>query len=254
MIIELKREKNHRKPVIISLVFVAVLLTSIGVAEVIKGRANQGVDTSEGLEIIREAEDADIAEIEVKIQSLEKKDESDRDEGEVKSLKERFMSTVVLGDSITESFSENDVLNASSVISNSGMDWEEQMEKLKGVNPKVVFLTYCVDDILESNGDTKAYIKRYKKRIEDVRKMVPEASIFVNSLFPVRQSALAKEAQYKKVEKYNQALQKLCDKLQVGFVDNSSVNRVQYYEADGIHFNAAFYPIWAERMAEVALL
>ena len=250
----MKREKNHRKPVIISLIFVAVLLTSIGVAEIIRGGSNKEVDTSIGLKIIQEAAEADIAEIEVKIQNLEKRDESDSEEGEVKSLKERFMSTVVLGDSITENFVENDVLNASSVISNSGMEWEEQMEKLKEVNPKVVFLTYCVDDILESKGDTKTYVKQYKKRIEDVRKMVPEASVFVNSLFPVHRSAIGKEVQYKKVDKYNQEIQKLCDKLQVGFVDNSSVNTVQYYEADGIHFKAAFYPIWAERMAEVALL
>ena len=28
----------------------------------------------------------------------------------------------------------------------------------------------------------------------------------------------------------------------------------EYYEEDGIHFKANFYPIWAEKMAEVATL
>lgn len=252
MNVKLEKNNKNRKMVIGSAFFLAILFLAIGVAEVVKGVSNQGIDTAEGLKIIQEAENTDPAEIEVKIQSLEKKNAS---EGQPeKSLKERFTSTVVLGDSITEGFSENDVLNISSVISSTGMDWEEQLEKLKEINPKVVFLTYCVDDILESNGDTKAYIKQYKGRIESVRKAIPEASVFVNSLFAVRQSALKKDARYKKVEAYNEALQELCDKLQVGFVDNSSLRLVQYYEEDGVHLKASFYPIWAESMAEVASL
>lgn len=252
MNIELDNRKKNKKIVIGGAIAVAVLFLGIAVTEIVKGVSNKGIDTSEGLEIIREAEEANLAEIEVKIQNLEKKSESADDQE--KSMKERFNSTVVIGDSIIEGFSENDVLNASSVISNSGMDWEGQLEKLKEVNPKVVFLTYCIDDILDSNGNTKSYIKQFKTRIEDVRKVVPESSVFVNALFPVRQSALKKEPRYNKVDKYNEELSKLCDKLQVGFVDNSSVRTVQYYEEDGVHFNSAFYPIWAERMAEVASL
>ena len=46
----------------------------------------------------------------------------------------------------------------------------------------------------------------------------------------------------------------MCDKLQIAFVDNSCLSLATYYEEDGIHFKSEFYPVWAERMAEVAAL
>lgn len=251
--IELENKKSKRKLIIGCLVFMAILVVAIAAVEVARGVSGKNIDTSEGLEIIQQAEQADLSEIEIKIQKLEEKN-SAGEEGQQWSLKERFSSTVVLGDTITGGFSECDVLNASSVISGTGTEWEEQMKKLKEVNPKVVFLAYCIDDILESNGNVKSYIKQYRQRIEDVRKAVPNASVFVNSLFAVSSSALEKEEGYGAEEEYNEQLQKMCDKLQIAFVDNSSLSFETYYEEDGIHFKSEFYPVWAERMAEVAAL
>ena len=52
----------------------------------------------------------------------------------------------------------------------------------------------------------------------------------------------------------NAALQKMCDENQIAFLDNTSLVSDTYYEEDGIHFKADFYPIWLKRMAEVATL
>lgn len=250
--IELKKNKKKWNPVIAGLVFVAVLILIIAGTELVTGVSGKKTDTSEGLAMIQEAESADVAGIETKIQKLEAKESSGKEDE--RSLKERFASVVVLGDAITEGFLEYDVLNASSVISGAGLKWEEQVARLKEVNPKVVFLTYCADDILKSEGDVKAYAKDYRKRVEEVQKAVPGASVFVNSFLAVKKSAVDAEAQYKKLDDYNEALQKLCDKMQIGFVDNSALKVQQYYEEDGVHFNSEFYPVWAERMSEVASL
>lgn len=233
-------------------VFIAVLIIVIVGAEFATGVTGKKTDTSEGLAIIREAESADAAAIETKIQKLEAKENTE--EGGALSLKERFASVVIIGDSVTGGFVEYDVLNVSSVISGVGREWEEQLKSLREVNPKVIFLTYCADDILASKGDIKSYVKEYRKRVESVQKAVPEASVFVNSFLAVEKTAVDAEPQYKKLEDYNEALQKMCDKLQIGFVDNSALKVQSYYEEDGIHFNSEFYPVWAERMSEVASL
>lgn len=236
---------------IVCLISVAVLLTVIVGSEIVTGVSGKKTDTSEGLEIIKKAEDASVTAIETKIQKLEVKESSGE---ETRSLKERFASTVIFGDAVTEGFTEYDVLNASSVISETGMEWKEQIEKLKEVNPKVVFVAYSASDILDSEGDTEAYIKDYRKRVEDIRKALPEASIFVNSLLDVSSAAVSAEKQYKKLEDYNRVLREMCDKLQIGFTDNSELILTQYFEEDGIYFKSGFYPVWAERMAEVASL
>ena len=53
---------------------------------------------------------------------------------------------------------------------------------------------------------------------------------------------------------YNAALEQLCDSQRVGYIDNTGIVEDQYYEEDGIHFNQSFFSVWAENMAEVAVL
>lgn len=249
--IGLDKNRRKRNVVIGCLVSVVLLFAVIVGSEIVTGISGKKTDTSEGLEIIHKAEGSNVTEIETKIQKLEEKESSGE---ETRSLKERFASTVVFGDVVTEGFTEYDVLNVSSVISGTGMEWKEQIAKLKEVNPKIVFVAYCASDILDSEGDTEVYIKKYQKRVEEIRKTLPTASIFVNSLLDVNSAAASAENQYKKLEEYNQDLREMCDKMQIGFTDNSALALTQYYEEDGILFKSGFYPIWAERMAEVASL
>ena len=249
--IDLDKNRRKRTVVIGCLAALALLFAVIVGSEIVTGISGKKTDTSEGLEIIHKAEGSNVTAIETKIQKLEEKESSGE---ETRSLKERFASTVVFGDVVIEGFTEYDVLNISSVISGTGMEWKEQIEKLKEVNPKVVFVAYCASDILDSEGDTEVYIKKYRKRVEEIRKALPNASIFVNSLLDVSSAAISAEKQYKKLEDYNQELREMCDKMQIGFTDNSALALTQYYEEDGILFKSGFYPIWAERMAEVASL
>ena len=58
----------------------------------------------------------------------------------------------------------------------------------------------------------------------------------------------------KNLEEYNQDLSKLCDEQQIAYIDNTQLVSSQYYEEDGVHFKPEVYPIWADRMAEVASL
>ena len=67
-------------------------------------------------------------------------------------------------------------------------------------------------------------------------------------LYDLESAALAKIADY------NTALQEMCDGKHLGFIDNTALVQENYYEEDGIHFKAEFYPVWATNMAEVATL
>ena len=90
--------------------------------------------------------------------------------------------------------------------------------------------------------------------LTQLKEEVPDAHIFVNSIFPVQEKAIEEEPLLAKIPDYNEALKELCDSQTVAFIDNTSLVEEQYYEQDGVHFKADFYPIWAQRMAEVAAL
>ena len=158
---------------------------------------------------------------------------------------------------VSEGFAEFDVLNTSSVISKIGVELEEldeQVEQLVKVNPQVVFLTFGANDILATKGDEKAYIEQYKALIEKIQKKLPETKIFINSIFPVQKWRVEEEPLFEHIAEYNEALRAMCDKLQIAYVDNTELVTDRYYEADGMHFKADFYPVWARRMAEFAAL
>lgn len=245
--------KKKRLLVIGACALVLILLVILAVQGIRRLTAPR-VDTEQGLEYIKAAESDDIATIEQKISQLEQQDGGDDTD---RSCKEKFASSVVMGDSITEGFSEYDVLNASSVVSKIGVhlnELDEQVQQVKELDPQVIFLAYGMNDVISTAGDTDQFLEEYETLVDQLREEIPNAHIYVNSIFPVTDSAVKKEPELAQISEYNTALKGMCDEMQVGFIDNTELVEDQYYEEDGVHFKAEFYPIWAERMAEVAAL
>ncbi len=250
----MKRISRKRKRLLLigACALVLILLVILAVQGIWR-LTSPRVDTEQGVEYIKAAESEDIATIEQKISQLEQQDGGE----DARSYKEKFASSVVMGDSITEGFSEYDVLNASSVVSKIGVhlnELDEQVQQVKELDPQVIFLAYGMNDVISTAGDTDQFLEEYETLVDQLREEVPNAHIYVNSIFPVTDSAVKKEPELAQISEYNTALKGMCDEMQVGFIDNTELVEDQYYEEDGVHFRAEFYPIWAERMAEVAAL
>lgn len=246
--------RKKKRLLVIGACALVLLLLVILVVHGIRRLTAPRADTEQGLEYIKAAEADDIATIEQKISQLEQQDGGDDTD---RSCKEKFASSVVMGDSITEGFSEYDVLNASSVVSKIGVhlnELDEQVQQVKELDPQVIFLAYGMNDVISTAGDTDQFLEEYETLVDQLREEVPNAHIYVNSIFPVTDSAVKKEPELAQISEYNTALKGMCDEMQVGFIDNTELVEDQYYEEDGVHFKAEFYPIWAERMAEVAAL
>ena len=226
-----------------------VILAAWGIRQLVTPK----VDTEQGLSYIRAAESEDITTIEQKINQLERQDGGE----DSRSYKEKFASSIVMGDSIAEGFSEYDVLNASSVVSKIGVhlyELEEQVQQAADLNPQVIFLALGMNDVIATAGDTDQFLEQYEAVVAQLREAVPNAHIYVNSIFPVQDSAIEKEPELAQISEYNTVLRQMCDDLQLGFIDNTDLVQDKYYEEDGVHFKAEFYPLWADRMAEVAAL
>ena len=172
----MKRQK--KKYVIIGAGAVAVLAAVTLIAEGISYFSAETVDTKEGLAIIKAAEKENVKDIEKKINKLDTKDklESQEASGEI-NYKSLFSSSVVMGD-----------LNASSVVAKIGVELDElddQIKTVADINPQVIFLSYGMNDVIATNGDTDLFIKEYKAVIDQLRKKLPDTTLYVNSIFPV---------------------------------------------------------------------
>ena len=247
-------KQRTKRRIILGVCALAAAAVLILIVLGVKGLLHRGTDTSAGVEYIKAEEAGDITAIEEKIRLLEQQDGAGE---EGRSIKERFAGAVVLGDSVAEGFEEYDILNASSVAAEIGVHLDEldgQIEKVKELSPGILFLYLGMNDVTATNGDVDRFVSEYKEVLTRIREEVPDAHIFVNSIFPVQKKALEKEPLLEKIPEYNDALKELCDSQTVAFIDNTDLVSDEYYEEDGIHFKAAFYPVWAEHMAEVASL
>lgn len=253
-----KTRKNKRKSVLyskIAAISVVAAILIVGSVYYLSHRP-QKVDTSNGLSIIHEYEKKDVSSVEAKIVSVEAQEKLAEYQAGNISLKEMFASSVIMGDSITEGFSAYDILNANSVISKIGgslTDLDEQYEQLKQINPQFIFLAYGLNDILNTDGDTDTFIQEYRTFVTNIQQDLPNAKIYINSIFPVLQRAIAKKPALTYISSYNESLQNMCSELGITYIDNTSLVSDNYYGEDGIHFNADFYPIWAGHMLEVSL-
>ena len=249
-----KIKRRTKRRIVLGVCIVAAVAVLIFIIQGVRGLLHRGADTSAGVEYIEKEEAGDITAIEEKISLLEKQDGSGEDG---RSIKEKFAGAVVLGDSVAEGFAEYDILNASSVAAEIGVhldELDEQISKVKELSPSILFLYLGMNDVAATNGDVERFVSEYKSVLTQIKEEVPDAHIFVNSIFPVQEKALEEEPLLEKIPEYNDALKKLCDSQTVAFIDNTDLVSEQYYEQDGIHFKADFYPVWAEHMAEVASL
>ena len=247
-------KQRTKRRIIIGLCIVVAAAVIILIVQGVRGLLGGRVDTSAGLEYIQQEEAGDITAIEEKISLLEQQDNNAED---TRSIKEKFAGAVVLGDSVAEGFLEYDLLNASSVAAEIGVHLDEldgQIANVKELSPSVLFLYLGMNDVTATNGDVDSFISEYRAVLTQLKEEVPDAHIFVNSIFPVQEKAIEEEPLLAKIPDYNEALKELCDSQTVAFIDNTSLVEEQYYEQDGVHFKADFYPIWAQRMAEVAAL
>ncbi|MEE1085661.1 MAG: GDSL-type esterase/lipase family protein [Schaedlerella sp.] len=243
------------------LIGIGILVAVILAAEGISTLGNQKIDTTEGLEVIKKAETADITVIENKIEGLETSTgKVDEEPVDTRSIKEKFGSSVVMGDSIALGFSEYDILNPSSVVAEIGarIGNEEnikiQISKAKEMNPQMLFLYYGINDLHDSDITKKEFLKGYKDIIDYIQEELPNTKIFVNSILPVSDSLEEENPRLAEITEFNAGIREICDKEQIAFLDNTDLVTEYYYEEDGIHLIPEFYDIWAGKIAEVAEL
>ncbi len=250
----IKIKQNTKKKLLLGGCAVLAVLVIILIIRGISGIVNRGTDISAGVDYIKAEEAGSISAIEEKISLLEQQDNNEED---ARSIKEKFTGAVVMGDSITAGFTGYDVLNASSVAAGIGVhlnETDDLISQVQELSPRIVFLSLGMNDVEATNGDIDVFIEEYTAVVEKIEADVPDVHIFVNSIFPVSSDVAAEKPVFEKIPDYNEALKTLCDDMQIGFIDNTDLVQDEYYEQDGVHFKAAFYPVWAQRMAEVAAL
>lgn len=231
-----------------------------------------------GLETLKKLEKQDIVEIEERIDAarlnedsfenieLDKVDTStdinasstQTNDEKNYNYNKKFSKSVIVGDSRAEGISAYGYLNKSSVVAYKGRNIASakkngDIDKAIGLYPKNMFFTYGVNDI-ECYSDSSIFIKQYKSVINQVKSKLPKTKIYVCSILPVRQDAINKQPNFNNLKEFNSELKKMCDDMDIIYLDANPIVLQSDYEPDGIHFIGSFQKKWLNFFIEEAKL
>lgn len=212
-------------------------------------------EVKEGVIRLQAMEQGDAAAVEEQIRARDKAELMASEEWQNRTPNEKMKTAVILGDSRTQGLEGYEIVDASKVLAKIGGQLtgaDPYVEEAIKLNPEVVFLSYGLNDIGGTNGDADLFKERYEKVIDDLQEGLPNSRIFVNTILPVQDSAVSKTPVLSHLGEFNDAIRELCEEKNIGCIEIGDLVEDDMYEQDGEHLKAEFYPLWVDRMAEVA--
>ena len=216
------------------------------------------------VDALKRLEAAETSAIEEKIQAVQLEISKSEEEKslQVKSHKngfrKAFESVVFMGDSQAEPLSLYGYVDSSSVVASKGrnvISAKDDVKKAASLSPQKIVMLYGVNDLLLFKT-TEDFISHYRALIESVRIEIPRAEIYVNSVYPVKESVIEKKPLFKRSGDFNEALVSMCSDMGITYIDSTHLikENPDYYAADGIHFKAQYYPAWLDfLMAQIGI-
>ena len=177
-----------------------------------------------------------------------------------------------VGSSLMEQFPVHEILYADhsdAVIYNRGIggytipEMEETAEEqIFELEPSSIFINIGTNDISDPACSVELLIERYEHLLRRIQDRLPEARIYVMAFYPANGRDVEVpdfirdllDSRMTKLSPANAALEKLCEKLQIRFID---VNRgladetgclKREYTIDGVHMYANGYQVVYQNM------
>ncbi len=240
---------------------VAGVLAVILIIVVVKTVWNPAAkETKKGIEYLKELEAKDVDAVEKEIKQVKKEAQAEAvAKGEL-SVWAQFSDYVIFGDSRTVGFSYYEFLDKQRILAEAGLtiaNIPDYIEQMKTLNPSHIFLCTGLNDVSIGLWKTpEEYVADYENKVQEIKKNLPDAHIYINSIFPAQDPAFQKSSAWRNIPEYTEAVRKWCEEKGYIYIDNTEVFEAHkdLYDVDGIHFQKAFYEYWAINMlAEVEL-
>ena len=222
-------------------------------AETYNASVQAGVSYLQSLEQI----DPDTVTQKLREQRLEKlqAERAEREQAlldDLDSVWQEFSDAAILGDSRAVGFSYYSFLDESRVLASTGERIDaidEHLDELKTLDPAYIFLCYGIND-LGWYASASDYAAAMQEKIQLLQKTLPDAVIVVSSILPAREPAISREALWKQIPSYSEAVREICAQCGALYADNTqlSEDHADLWQPDGVHLLPEFYPYWAANL------
>lgn len=218
----------------------------------LENMASEGLEeTEEELRTLQEKE-AEARAAEAAAQ--QKEDEANFTARDISSLRQSFQGSMILGDSITEGLVSYQFLDSSVVAYARGKSVaknDDLIQTAMNNKPQRVFMAFGMNDLGFFNGVADNFIAAYKEDVQALQEGIPDVEIYINSILPMTEAAIAKNQYLAQYTEFNQRLEEMCQEMGLTYIDNTFIveQHPEFHEEDGLHMSKSYYPLWMTNMA-----
>ncbi len=257
-----------------AIVFVIAAVILVATTERVEAAASVKMDAQtpgyNGMTYIRGQEEIPVAPIEEEILSEEdsiikqaKMQELLADPSKIfETIKNT--NTVLIGESRTSGFNAYGYLDENHFL--GGIGWSIQeipslYEKIDALQPRNVIFSFGINELgryLDSPvyySSPDIFVGDLENYIEDIKKMDPDAHIFINCIVPCTEEVYQEYPGFGVIPAWNEYIKDYCKEKGYGFIDISDLcaEHVDMYREDGTHLISEFYPYWGARIVQEVL-
>lgn len=168
---------------------------------------------------------------------------------------------IFLGDSLIEICEWSELFN-NPLVKNRGISGDttygvlNRLEESTEARPSKIFMMVGINDIGKCRP-TQSIIDDYEKILNKIKADSPNTKIYVHSVLPINKEKFITHTKVEEILNLNSALSKICDKLQVQYINLYplfvvSDNKLNpQYTTAGIHLNGDGYLIWKEAIKDL---
>jgi lysophospholipase L1-like esterase len=168
---------------------------------------------------------------------------------------------IFLGDSLIEICEWSELFN-NALIKNRGISGDNtygvlnRLEEITEARPSKIFMMVGINDIGKCRP-TQSIIDDYEKIFNKIKADSPNTKIYVHSVLPINKEKFITHTKVEEILNLNSALSKVCDKLQVEYINLYplfvvSDNKLNsQYTTAGIHLNGDGYLMWKEAIKDL---
>lgn len=200
-------------------------------------------------------ESKSLDDVQAKIENYQNKILNDTTDKDNINYSKYYENTVFMGDSLTESLSEFEILDSYNVISNKGdtvVKAMKNIDTLQGINPKNLVLLYGMNDVIEfdinlSGQDSNTFKEKYIELVNSIKTVLPKTNIYLISPLPVMANAV--DTNYRltndNLSEFRLKVSEVANATGSTYVDLTSIitGKDYLHEQDGIHYKYDFYPL-----------
>ena len=119
-----------------------------------------------------------------------------------------------------------DVLNEAECIGVRGLRVDQlgqYMDEIARRYPSVLFLEFGMNDLEYWQGNAERFASVYQEQLSALRSRFPQMRIYVNSVLPISQEAIAQTPANGSWQAYNDALVQLYAQAEGTYIDNGDI-------------------------------